>query len=90
MIETYDSELFFFLDQPYHYPPDYVQTQLNQRMYLGRSDIVIDYDPLAADPDFVVIGPFSRGWRLYDEVLRTDVFHPLHTVGVYDLYERVR
>ncbi len=90
MIETYDSELFFFLDQPYHYPPDYVQTQLNQRMYLGRSDIVIDYDPLAADPDFVVIGPFSRGWRLYDEVLRTDVFHPLHTVGAYDLYERVR
>lgn len=89
LIETYDSELFFLLDRSYHYPPDQIHVELNRRTFLGQN-VPIDYDPLAANPDFLVVGPHSRVWRLYDPVLATGAFRLVRTYGRYTIYERVR
>jgi len=52
--------------------------------------VPIDYDPLAADPDYLVVGPYSRVWQLYDPVLAMGAFRLLHAYSRYDVYERVR
>ncbi|NLG51382.1 MAG: hypothetical protein GX552_14850 [Chloroflexi bacterium] len=88
-IETYESELFFLLDRPYHYPPDEVQHRLNRRTFLGQ-DIPIEYDALTADPDYLIVGDMARMWHLYDDVLSTGAFRPLETIGRYEIYERFR
>ena len=89
LIETYDSELFFLLNRRYHYPPDQTHVELIRRTLL-RQDVSIDYDPLAADPDYLVVGPYSKVWQLYDAVLATGTFRLLRTYSRYDVYERVR
>jgi 4-amino-4-deoxy-L-arabinose transferase-like glycosyltransferase len=90
LVETYDSELFFLLDRPYHYPPDQIHVQLIRRRFLYEDNTVIDYDPLAADPDYLVIGPHSRQWRLYDSILKTGQFHLVRIYKRYSVYERIR
>lgn len=89
LVETYDSELFFLLKRPYHYPPNSVQHQLNRRTFLHQNSVV-NYDPLAANPDYLVVGPMSRMWRLYEPILKTGTFRLLRTYGPYEVYERVR
>jgi len=88
-IETYDSELMFLLARRYHYPPDQVHVELNRRLFLDARTPVA-YDPLAADPDYLVAGPLPRLWRLYDPVVRTPAFRPVARFGDYLVYERVR
>jgi hypothetical protein len=88
LIETYDSELFFLLERRYHYPPDEIHVALNRRAFL-REDVSIDYDPLKANPDYLVVGPHSRLWRLYDPVVKTGAFRLVRAYSRYDVYERV-
>lgn len=89
LIETYDMELFPLLHRRYHHPSDQVQLQLNRRTFMGQ-DVPIDYDPLDADPDYLVVGPQSRFWRLYDSVLESGEFRLLRAFRRYDVYRRVR
>jgi hypothetical protein len=94
-IETYESPLFLLLTRRYHYPPDRVQTQVNRRLSTG-SDARVEYDALAADPDYLVVGPMSRLFKpyLYDPVLNEGHFRMLKKYGDYHggyvVYERVR
>ncbi len=90
LIETYDSELFFLLNRPYHYPPDQIHVELIRRTFLYDDSVIIDYDPLAANPDYLVVGPHSKQWRLYDDVLKTGAFRLLRSYPRYLIYERVR
>ncbi|HXV41477.1 MAG TPA: glycosyltransferase family 39 protein [Anaerolineae bacterium] len=89
LIETYDSELFFLLDRPYHYPPAQLHVELIRRAFLDPQ-VLAEYDPLAANPDYLVVGPFSAWVRLYEPLLTTGVYRPLQTFGPYQIYERVR
>ena len=89
IIETYDSELFFLLDRPYHYPPDQIHVELNRRTFLHQQ-VLIAYDPLAADPDYLVVGPQSKLWKLYDRAVQSESFRLVQAYGQYDVYERVR
>ncbi|KPV52626.1 hypothetical protein SE17_14365 [Kouleothrix aurantiaca] len=88
-VETYESELHFLLDRPYHYPPDQLHIQLNHRSLL-HEDIAIDYDPLAADPDYLVVGQFARENHLYDPAIQRGDFRPVQTFGGYTVYVRAR
>ena len=38
LIETYDSELFFLLNRPYHYPPDQILVDLIRRTFLYKDN----------------------------------------------------
>jgi hypothetical protein len=89
LVETYDSELFFLLERPYHFPPDSVQHQLNRRTFQGQS-VAIDYDPLASDLDYLVVGPMSQFWGLYQQVLESGALHLLQSYGRYSIYGRER
>ena len=89
VIETYESELFFFLHRRYHYPPDQVHVELIRREDLNESR-VINYDPLSADPDYLVVGGWCRYYKCYDSVLSRGVFKLVNTFGSYQVFERVR
>ena len=90
MIETYDSELFFLLNRPYHYPPDQILVELIRRTFLYEDDTRIDYDPLGANPDYLIVGSHSKQWRLYEDVLKTGAFRFVRGFPRYVIYERVR
>ena len=90
LIETYDSELMFLLNRPYHYPPDQLLVDLIRRTFLYEDNIDVDYDPLVANPDYLVVGPHSKQWRLYDPVVRAGAFRLLQSYKRYQIYERVR
>lgn len=89
LIETYESELFFLLRRRYHYPPDQVHVDLIRRNSLGER-VKIDYDPLAANPDYLVVGPQSKFWDFYDPYLESGDFRPLQKYSRYEIFERVR
>jgi hypothetical protein len=88
LIETYDSELFFFLDRPYHYPADQIHVELIRRKFLYDETINISYDPSVANPDYLVVGPHTKQWRLYDSALKTGSFRLIRTYKRYKVYER--
>ena len=90
LIETYDSELFFLLNRRYHYPADQLHVELIRRTFLHDDNAVIDYDPLAANPDYLVVGPHSKQWRLYDDALKSGAFRLVRSYRRYVIYERVR
>jgi hypothetical protein len=89
LIEMDDRELFFLVERAYHYPGVGVHHQLKRRAFLGE-DVTLDYDPLAMDLDYLVVGPMSRMWDLYDPILETEAFRPVYTNERYQVYERVR
>jgi len=89
LIETYESELFFRLRRRYHYPPDQVHVDLIRRNSLGER-VKIDYDPLTANPDYLVVGPQAKFWDVYDRTLNTGRFRLLIRYSRYAVYERIR
>ena len=89
LIETYESELFFLLRRRYHYPPDQVHVDLIRRNSLGHR-VKIDYDPMAANPDYLVVGRQNRFWEFYDAHLKIGAFRLRESYGQYELFERVR
>lgn len=89
LIESYETPLFFLLDRRWHFPPDQVHVQLNRRTLLDAGTL-IDYDPLASNPDYLVVGPSAGEWRLYDSVLDGGEFIMLREHPPYTIYQRVR
>jgi hypothetical protein len=87
LIETYDAELFFLLNRPYHYPPD----EMNLELILRESSTkyTTGYDPLKANPTYLVIGWFSRAGEIYISALNSNKFHRVYRSGLYDVYRRV-
>lgn len=64
--------------------------ELIRRTFLYENNTQIRYDPLEANPDYLVIGPHSKRWQLYEPVLRTGAFRLLRSYTRYQIYERVR
>ncbi len=89
MVETCDWEVIFLLPCRYHYPPNDVQLNLNRRAFLGE-DLVIRYNALCADPDYLIVGEKGRFWHLYNALVETGTFRPIFSNGRYTIYERVR
>ena len=89
VIETYESELMFLLNNPYHFPPDQVEIELNRRYYLGQ-DINITYDPTPVNFRYLIVGPISTMWQLYTPLLQKDQFQMIYELGPYSIYKRLR
>jgi hypothetical protein len=84
LIETYDSELFLFLERDYHYPPDSLQHILNQKVYLGK-EVTVDYDPTSLGINYVVIGE-TKTWPIYDELLASGAFELVYENANYRVF----
>ena len=54
-----------------------------------HQDVPISYNPLAVNPDYIVIGPFSQGWQVYDAALATGAFRSVYANDRYIVYERI-
>lgn len=87
LIEMGDRELFFLVERAYHYPHREAHSRLKRRVNLSE-DVTIDYDPLAADPDYLVVGPYGRAF--YYPIVETDLFYLVHASERYLVYQRVR
>jgi hypothetical protein len=77
------------LHRRYSHPPDDVHLQVIRHIYLDRN-VEVDYDPMAADPDYLVVGPIGRLTRLYEPILQTGSFRLILEGSRYQVYERVR
>lgn len=89
VVETNESELFVYLDRPYHAPPDRLHVVANQQMFL-REATPFNYDALMADPDYLVVGRMGALWRIYEPTLAAGNFRRVQQYGIYTIYERVR
>ncbi len=89
IVESYESELFFLLERPYHFPPDQMNVEMIQRNELQKQ-IPFTYDALVADPDYLVVGDFARNAGIYDEVIAAGHFWLVQRYDSYDLFQRVR
>ena len=89
LVEGYLYELFFLLDRPYHYPPDEVNVPVIEAL-TWQQQVPIEYDPLSADPDYLVVNWDFITWIVYDKVLQSGAFRSLRAFGPYEIYERVR
>jgi len=89
LIETYDMELFVLLNRRYSHPPDDVHLRVIRHIYLDQN-VEVDYDLLAADPDYLIVGPIGRFTRLYEPILQTGSFRLVLEGSRYQVYERVR
>ncbi len=89
LVESYESEIFPPLRRPYHYPPDETNVQIIRR--IEHHEIVdYDYNPLVANPDYLVIGVVGRASGLYDDILARGAFRIIRHERLYDIYARVR
>jgi hypothetical protein len=89
LVETYESELLFFLDQPLHIPPDQMQVDLNRYKFLGETR-KLSYDPVVYAPDYIVVGVKGAFWELYDPVIADGRFVLDREFVGYKIYRRKR
>lgn len=87
LIETYEMELFLFLNQKYHYPS-------NEMALLGiRKRVGIDlnktYDPLDSNPDYLILGEMGKRYGFYDQAISSKEYRLINEIGIYDIYQKV-
>lgn len=70
--ESYEWQLDVLSDRPFHHPPPFVPPK-----------------PYTMPPtDYLVDGPWSKMFELYDQELEQHNYHLIASVGLYDLYQR--
>lgn len=89
VVETWEWELDALSSHwQYSHPHQrYLFEAIRQRA-AGAEPRILDYDLLAADPDFLVRGSFSDWTHIYDTI--EPHFEPVVEFGTYRLYRRRR
>jgi 4-amino-4-deoxy-L-arabinose transferase-like glycosyltransferase len=88
VIETWEWEVAFLdTTHRYHFPPTPLLNTLIAQANLGVTGDVVDYDFLAAQPDYVVVGRFAQWTNLYPMAILAARGRPVVTIGIYVLYE---
>ena len=88
LIETYDSELFLFLNRPYTYALPRHLVEIIRREQ-GQPQVVT-YDPLQSKPDYLVVGEYGRWAGFYKPLIAQNRVRLVTTIGRYQIYEPVR
>ncbi len=87
LIETWEPELAVFTDHNYHYVPTELLDSAVRQAWLGGPPI--HYDGLAAEPPYVLTGPFSAYTGIYsDDALKRD-YELIASAGPYALWRRI-
>jgi hypothetical protein len=89
LVETWDSEIMFLAPAVrFHYPPDQTFVKAIERGNLDPG-LPLDYDPLKANPDYLLVGIFSKTWGIYDDLIQQGDFKMQAAFNGYELYSRV-
>ena len=88
LIETYDSELFLFLQRPYTYAPARVLVEIIRREQGETKGVT--YDPLESRPDYLVLGEYGRWAGFYKPLIAQNRVRLVTSIGRYQIYEPVR
>jgi len=91
VIETWDWELDALTTHwQFHHPPADLEYQADRQLFMDRSGFNLGYDGLQADPDYLVVGPFSDWTNIYAAQMLQQQFVLLTQIGPYRVYQRVR
>lgn len=85
LIETYDSELFLFLNRRYTYAPPQALVEVILHDQDPRKPVT--YDPLQAKPDYMVVGEYGRWAGFYKPLINQGRVRLVETIGRYQIYE---
>ena len=87
VVETYDSELFLFLNRRYTYAPP--QALVEVILHEQDSRQPVTYDPLESKPDYLVVGEYGRWAGFYKPLIKQGRVRLVQTIGRYQVYEPV-
>jgi hypothetical protein len=91
VIESWDWELDALTGHwKFHHPSVALEYLAARQRFMEHIDFNLGYDPLQADPDYLVEGPFSDWTKIYDTRLVQEQFILLTEIGPYRLYGRSR
>jgi hypothetical protein len=86
LIETWEQELGLLTDHRYHYPPIELLDRAVRQTWLDGATLA--YDGLAAQPPYVVVGPFGAWVQIYDPARLATEYSAEFVAGPYRLYRR--
>jgi len=88
-IESYESEVLFYLNRDYHYPSDQISIEFVRRKFIDPAT-PINYDALESNPDYLVTGRYEHRWNVYISRIESGAFRLIKEFPGYEIYERVR
>jgi hypothetical protein len=90
IIETWDPEMGFLTDHNYHYPQNALLAIAVDQVYYGGEPVQGHYDFVQTEnPDYLLIGEFSKWIEIYPVDYIQENYQLLQTFGDYDLYQWV-
>lgn len=90
VIESNDWEIDALSGHWLYHHPTQRQTTAAIRSFTALEDLRYDYDLFAADPDYLLIGPFGDAFRIYSQAEVRQSFELVGVDGPYRLYRRLR
>jgi 4-amino-4-deoxy-L-arabinose transferase-like glycosyltransferase len=89
VIETWEPEMGFLADHPFHYPPSGTLNLSVQQKFMNGPFVAEQYDFRDhVDAEYVLAGTFATWIELYTPEQLMPEYQPLITFGPYTLYER--
>lgn len=89
LVETWEPPMGFLTDHRYHYPPQLLLNRTVRQKWLGETGVAALYDFTELNPEYVLIGEFSRWVEVYPpERLQAAGYELVETLGQYELYQR--
>jgi hypothetical protein len=85
MIETWEPEVAFLTEHRYHFPSSDILDAYSRTQAIKEEAPA--YDPLIANPDYILIGEFGWWTELYSQKFLKVCCKPVKTVGTYALFE---
>lgn len=89
LVETWEPQMGFLTDHRYHYPPQLLLNRTVRQKWLGETGVADLYDFTGLNPEYVLIGEFSRWVEVYPvERLQAAGYELVESLGQYELYQR--
>lgn len=85
VIETWEPEIAFLTEHQYHFPSAAILDGFSRTKALGEPPPA--YDPLDANPDYILVGAFGWWTELYSQEFLSACCREVETIGTYALFE---
>ena len=91
IIETWDPEMGFFSDHNFHYPPNALLAVAVEQIYAGGEPVSEHYTFVQDEkPDYILAGEFTKWVDVYPVDKLFGQYELVHSIGNYDLFQRVK